>query len=148
MYRIGTIEEYSIDDTIAKQAAGWTQDQIANGKVVATEEGGYVINNILPKRQNPNNDREFIWESSEGDIEDYYNIISSWDKRIHKPKTPKYYIANNNGKFICGRVNSDSCVNFGSNVTGIKIFNNESDFLERAEELKITIENLLITEAE
>lgn len=141
MYKLGTLEQFNSDNALAKQADGWTQDEITNGKSVDDGEGGtYLQTILLNKQQNINGSDEYLWESANGDIEDTFNILAVWRKRIFKPVPTKYYIANNNDTYIYGKVESNTCLNFGAFVTDIEIFDTEAEYLARLEELGITID--------
>lgn len=156
MYKLGTLEQFTLEDTVAKNAAGWTNGEIESGKLVAYEEDGEVfkstIINLIPKEQNPDGSDEYLWESVNGDIEDPFNILSVWNKRIIKPVPPKYYIALRNhcsitqtgdrDCYIYGVVQSSQVVNFGSNVANIEIFDTEAEYFARIAELGIEINDL------
>lgn len=142
MYKIGTLEEFNLDDLKAKKNQGWTENEIIKGKKTIEEGGETYINNVLEKCQNPNGLDEYIWEHSEGDIQDSFSTLARWKKKICNPVPPKYYIAISDGDYIYGKVASDVCVKFGLNVADIEIFDTKEDYLARARELGVEIGDL------
>lgn len=141
MYKLGTLEQFEIDNSAAKKANGWTQDEIENGKVITSEEGeSSSLTSFLDYKKNPNND-EYLWESPSGDIEDEFNILATWGI-MRKPPFTKYYIANNNGFYIFGKAEPKSWPSFGSKVVDIEIFDTEKEYLARVEELGIITNEL------
>jgi len=154
MYRLGTLEEFISDEGLAKAEAGWTKDEIKNGKVVKDEnDEEYIKTDLLPKRQNPSDPKEFLWESPKGDTKDAFNILASWSRKISGHKSTKYYIAqrdkcsiSNKGSdcFLCGEVGVGQVLSFGLGVCNIKIFDSKGDYLTKASELAIELGDLEI----
>jgi hypothetical protein len=126
MYKLGTLDQFNIEDLAAKKAAGLTQDEINKG-------------NLLSKEQNSNNSDQYLWESKDGDIEDPFNILAVWSKYIKGHKNVKYYIAHN-GSITFGKVAVGTEIKFGRDINFIEIFDNEDEFLARTEELGIIVE--------
>ena len=140
MYKLGTLEEFNVENTKAKKEAGWSDEEIENGKIIIDSQGEtYAITLLLEYKKNPLNSNEFLWKSENGDIEDPSNILFIWRNAIIKPVPPKYYIANNNKSYIYGKVESDYCVSFGSKTKDIEIFDTEASWFARLNELKIVI---------
>ena len=155
MYRLGTLRQFTLEDNKLKRASGWTDEEVKNGKIETYEGDGEVIEtmitNILLKRQNPNGSDEYLWESSNGDIKDPFNIICSWKKRIKGHDSTKYYVAlksicslsdsEEKDCYIYGELEVGRVIGFGSKVTDVEIFDTEQDYLARCEKLAIEIEN-------
>ena len=78
MYKLGTLEQFNLEDAAAKKAAGWTEEEIKNGKISISEDGGEitesVVTNLIHKRQSPIKSDDYLWESDEGTIEDPFNL--------------------------------------------------------------------------
>lgn len=125
MYKLGTLQQFEIEDLAAKKAAGLTQDEIKKC-------------NLLSKEQNSNNSDQYLWESKDGDIEDPFNILAVWSKYIKGHKTIKYYIAHN-GSITFGRVAPGTEIKFGRDINSIEIFDTEEQFLNRCNELSIDL---------
>jgi len=145
MYKLGTLEQFNTEDAVAKKVAGWTNLEIKNGKEFTIEEESFISTKLLSVKQNPNGSDEYLWESESGDIEDTFNILAIWNKSIKVDTTRcvKYVIYNNDGEYICTKVEPNSCLNFGFKVTDIEIFDAKEDCLLRAEELEISLEEAL-----
>jgi hypothetical protein len=157
MYKLGTLKQFELEDQEAKKAAGWTSEEIKNGKVTVIEDEGETYENkqtqVLAKRQNPNGSDEYLWESISGDIKDPFNIKSSWKKQIKGHKFAKYYVAqksicsvSNSGEKDCylyREVKVGQVVSFGSNVCSIEIFDTEAQYLGRLKELDIAMEEAI-----
>ena len=154
MHKLGTLEQFEIENSAAKKADGWTQKEIKDGKVIINEDGlSYTITTFLEYKQNPLNPDEYLWESEIGDIKDTFNLLATWSKSINKPSSTKYYIAR---KSVCsidedgdkdchlyGEVTSKQVINFGSQVAEIEIFNKKKEYLARINELGIAIEEAI-----
>lgn len=140
MYKLGTLDQFNADNALAKKAAGWTQEEIKNGKAVDNGEGETVFKNtFLTKRQNPNGSDEYLWKSESGNIEDDFNILASWGF-MSKPSSIKYYIADNNGYYIFGKMTPSSWPSFGALVSDIELFNTEKEYYARIDKLGISID--------
>ena len=145
MHKLGTLAQFELDNKAAKKAAGWTKQEITNGRIVVDGEVGVpdsIITNLLSRRQNPTGLDQYLWESASGDIKDTFNLLAVWNREIIKPIPPIYYIANNSGSYIYGKVESASCYRFGAFVTDIEIFDGKRAYNARIKELGIKIEKI------
>lgn len=156
MYKLGTLKQFTLEDTAAKKAAGWDSAEIKNGKIATYKDGEevfeYTTINLIPKEQNPDGSDEYLWESVNGDIKDPFNIKSSWSKQIKGHDSIKYYIAlksicnisdsGESGCYLYGKTEVGQVVSFGINVADIHILDSEKEYLARASELGVEIDDL------
>lgn len=152
MYKLGSLEQFKSEDAAVKKAAGWTEEEVNSGKIIASEDkgGNSLITNLIIKKTNPDGSDEHLWESGEGTIKDPFNILSIWNRKIKEPIPPKYYIATRSACsilskesgecYIYGKVSSNQELKFGSKVVSIEIFDTEAEYLAKIEELGIKLD--------
>lgn len=140
MYKLGTLEQYQADDLQAKQDAGWTPDEIKNGKVLETEDGEHTVFTVINLIKNGD---EHVWPSDAGDLDvnDVFNIKCRWQKTILNPESKKHYIEKKQDESLSvGIVEAGMSMTCGRNSLELEIFDDEDEFLKRCKDLNINLE--------
>lgn len=141
-YKRGTLEEFNIDDSLAKMELGWTSEEIKNGKQI---EGESLLTTILLKQQSPYDAEQFLWKSEDGDLDgdDFFNINCGWRKKISNQTFSKYYLElKGDGTYNHNSIDPGTILNCGKNTKRLEVFNSEAECLARLEELNADSKDL------